>query len=58
MFPGPCPSEYCLLRAESKKTNTDGEKLEAETPKMEKAHNPKCREWVKAADGDAQWPEW
>lgn len=27
------PWEYCLFRAESKKTNTDREKLEGEAPK-------------------------
>ena len=29
------PWEYCLFRADSKKTNTDGEKLEGEAPTME-----------------------
>lgn len=29
------PWEHCLFRADSKKTNTDGEKLEGEAPTME-----------------------
>lgn len=51
------PWEYSLFRADSKKTNTDWGKLEGETPTMEKVYNPKCREWVKVVDRDAQWSE-